>query len=138
VVVDLRGALDSRRLMFSAEQPGALRITGPGVAAMDGVESMAVPVKSGRCAPADIVALLVERGCRRILVEGGGALVSAFVAARALDRLHLAVAPLITGEGIRGLGLPPVHDLSEAIRPLSRQIEMGRDTLFDLELRDGQ
>ena len=105
---------------------------------MDGVESAQVPVLNGRCNPADVIALLNARGRRRILIEGGGAIVSAFVAARLMDRLHLAVAPLITGEGIRGLTLPPVRALSEAIRPLSRQISMGRDTLFDLELRDGQ
>jgi riboflavin biosynthesis pyrimidine reductase len=47
--------------------------------------------------PADAVAALAERGHRRILVEGGPALLGQFVAAGLLDELCLTVSPLLEG-----------------------------------------
>jgi riboflavin-specific deaminase-like protein len=135
VVIDLEGRLPGDRRMFAATPPGALRLTRAGVPPLDGVESIAIAAPEGRYDPRDIVTLLAQRGCRRILVEGGGATISSFLAGGALDRLHLAIAPLITGEGIRGLTLPSVRSLSDALRPLSRTIVMGRDVLFDLDLQ---
>ena len=54
-------------------------------------------VKGG--APAALLQLLRERGCARVFIEGGGVTVSAFLEAGLLDRLHLAVAPVIIGSG---------------------------------------
>ncbi|CAA9429178.1 MAG: hypothetical protein AVDCRST_MAG66-3185, partial [uncultured Pseudonocardia sp.] len=41
------------------------------------------------------------RGVRRLLVEGGTAVHTAFLAADAVDELHLALAPLLVGDGPR-------------------------------------
>ena len=49
---------------------------------------------------AAVLAALAARGLRRILVEGGGITVSRFLAAGALDRLHVTIAPLLIGSGI--------------------------------------
>ena len=65
--------------------------------------------------PADIVAALAERGFKRLLIEGGAKTLSAFLAAGALDRLHLCVAPLVIGAGPIGLDLPPIDRLEEAL-----------------------
>jgi riboflavin biosynthesis pyrimidine reductase len=46
-----------------------------------------------------VLALLRGRGCHRIFVEGGGVTVSAFLESGLLDRLHMAIAPLIIGNG---------------------------------------
>jgi len=42
-----------------------------------------------------IVRLLRARGCHRIFIEGGGVTVSLFLEANLLDRLQVAIAPLI-------------------------------------------
>lgn len=41
--------------------------------------------------------LLHDRGFRHILVEGGGTLVHGLLAARAVDRIHLTIAPVFIG-----------------------------------------
>jgi riboflavin-specific deaminase-like protein len=79
--------------------------------------------------------LLRERGCHRIFVEGGGITVSAFLAANLLDRLQMAIAPLIIGEGRPAIRLPAPSALSECQRPVCRVFRMGGDVLFDCDLR---
>jgi riboflavin-specific deaminase-like protein len=79
--------------------------------------------------------LLRERGCHRIFVEGGGITVSAFLAANMLDRLQMAIAPLIIGEGRPAIRLPAPNALSDCQRPSYRVFRMGGDVLFDCELR---
>ena len=41
--------------------------------------------------------LVSERGCRVVLCEGGGVLNARFLAARAIDELHLTVVPRVLG-----------------------------------------
>ena len=57
----------------------------------------------GPFAPSDIVRVLLDRGLGRVLVEGGGRLVSSFVEAGSLDRLFVTVAPILMGEGVPGI-----------------------------------
>ena len=86
----------------------------------------------------DLSALLAElrrRGIRNVFVEGGGITVSAFLAAGLLDRLHIAIAPLLIGSGRPGINLPAIATLAEGIRPRHRTYRMGDDTLFDCDLR---
>jgi riboflavin-specific deaminase-like protein len=85
--------------------------------------------------PAAILAALAMRGLRRVLIEGGGATVSRFLAAGVLDRLHIAVAPIIIGSGKGGLRLPEIAHLDQALRPPCRTYAMGGDVLFDFDLR---
>ena len=66
-----------------------------------------------------------------MFVEGGGITVSAFLAKRALERLQLALAPVIIGSGRPGLQLPAVADLAAALRPRVRRFRLGEDTLFE-------
>jgi riboflavin biosynthesis pyrimidine reductase len=83
----------------------------------------------------ELLRALRERGCRRIFVEGGGVTVSAFLEADLLDRLHMAIAPLIIGDGRPAIRLRPRATLSECHRPRYRVFRMGGDVLFDCELR---
>lgn len=46
----------------------------------------------------DLLADLAGRGVRRLLVEGGGRVHGAFLAAGLVDELHLAVAPLVVAD----------------------------------------
>ena len=137
VLLDRDGRLTARLRLVEGPAPGALRLTGPNVPPIEGVESLPLPLDaSGRIAPAAILEALAARGLNKVLVEGGGNLVSAFVAAGALDRLHVAVAPLITGKGRPGLSLPGVADLTGALRPPARTYPMGADILFDLDMAE--
>src|SRR6185503_1844489 len=81
-----------------------------------------------------LMRVLRERGCRRIFVEGGGVTVSAVLEANLLDRLHVAIAPLIIGDGRPAIRLPARASLSECHRPRYRVFRMGGDVLFDCEL----
>jgi diaminohydroxyphosphoribosylaminopyrimidine deaminase/5-amino-6-(5-phosphoribosylamino)uracil reductase len=81
-----------------------------------------------------VLARLAERGLSRVFVEGGGVTVSRFLAAGALDRLHVSVAPMILGSGAPAFALPPIDRLEEALTPRCRHFVMGPDILFDCEL----
>ena len=61
--------------------------------------------------------------------------VSMFLEANLLDRLQMAIAPLIIGEGRPAIRLPPPDSLSECHRPAYRVFRMGGDILFDCDLR---
>ncbi len=85
-----------------------------------------IGVKGG-CSPEAVLAELEGRGLRRIFIEGGGVTVSRFLAARCLDRLQLAVSPLIMGQGRPGI------DLGETLRlrPRVRRFQLAEDILFE-------
>jgi len=86
--------------------------------------------------PADIIRALFEAGMRRILIEGGANTISRFLAAGAIDRLYLLVAPILLGSGQPGLVLPPIDQLDEALRPATRSYSLaGGDVLFDCCMR---
>mgnify|MGYP002138821577 CR=1 FL=1 len=79
--------------------------------------------------------LLADRGCRRLFVEGGGNTVSRFLAQRCLDRLHLAVAPLLIGDGRPGLRFAGADRLADCPRPPCQVYRLGNDLLWDVDLR---
>ena len=85
--------------------------------------------------PGEVLRLLRERGCSRVFVEGGGVTVSAFLAAGLLDRLQIAVAPLLIGDGRPAIRLAPQENLRDCLRPAHRVFRMGGDVLFDCDLR---
>jgi len=82
----------------------------------------------------EVLRLLRARGCHRIFVEGGGVTVSMFLEANLLDRLQIAIAPLLIGDGRPAIRLPPPTALSDCHRPRYRVFRMGADVLFDCEL----
>lgn len=83
---------------------------------------------------AALLAALRARGFARVFVEGGGRTVSGFLAAGLLDRLQIAVAPLIIGDGRPGIRLAAPARLGECRRPAARVYRMGDDVLYDLDL----
>ena len=84
---------------------------------------------------AGLVRELRDRGCYRIFVEGGGVTVSAFLEGDLLDRLHVAIAPLLIGEGRPAIRLAGRDALRDCRRPQHRVYRMGADVLFDCDLR---
>ena len=110
----------------SLVSPGETRIGSAAIVPLDGQDEVNV---------GQLMRLLRERGCRRIFVEGGGVTVSAFLEANLLDRLHVAVAPLIIGDGRPAIRLPARAALGDCHRPKYRVFKMGGDILFDCDLR---
>lgn len=84
---------------------------------------------------AEVMRMLRARGCCRVFVEGGGVTVSAFLEAGLLDRLQVAVAPLLIGEGRPAIRLEPHARLKDCRRPSYRVFRMGGDVLFDCDLK---
>lgn len=100
------------------------------------IQCVTVPRRGPHMPPQDIVAALFKVGLRKLLIEGGAITVSSFVAAGAVDRLHLLVAPVILGSGKPGLTLPVIDHLCDAIRPRTEvHVLADGDVLFDCDLR---
>jgi diaminohydroxyphosphoribosylaminopyrimidine deaminase / 5-amino-6-(5-phosphoribosylamino)uracil reductase len=83
---------------------------------------------------AAVLAVLAERGLRRVYVEGGGITVSRFLAAGALDRLHVTIAPLLIGSGIPAFTLAETATLSDVLRFGWSVHRLGEDLLVDILL----
>ena len=140
VVLDPRGRLDPGQRVFTDGAARTIRIRalsgGSGPEDGTGDAELFLPASGeGWIDPGLILARLSDLGLGRVLIEGGGKTVSGFLGAGALDRLHLTVAPLLIGSGLPSIELPPVERLSDALRPRARSFRLGRDILFDLDLR---
>lgn len=94
-----------------------------------------VPEANGGLDLAAVLRMLRDRGCARVFVEGGGVTVSLFLEADLLDRLQVAVAPLIIGSGRPAIRLPGRPTLRDCRRPRYRVFRMGGDVFFDCDLR---
>jgi len=84
-----------------------------------------------------LMRVLRERQCARVFVEGGGVTVSLFLAAHLLTRLHVAIAPLLIGDGRPAIRLAGRAALGDCHRPRYRVFRMGGDILFDCDLASG-
>jgi diaminohydroxyphosphoribosylaminopyrimidine deaminase / 5-amino-6-(5-phosphoribosylamino)uracil reductase len=101
-----------------------------------GVEEVLIPNVKGSIPPLEIVSMLFKMGLKRILVEGGANTISQFITHKAVDRLHVLVAPMIIGSGKPGIELPPIHVVDDALRPLTHvSVLSDGDVLFDCDLR---
>lgn len=74
------------------------------------------------------------RSLRRIFVEGGGITISRFLAAGALDRLHVTIAPLLLGSGIPAFTLPQAAAPADGLRFEWSVHRLGADILVDIPL----
>ena len=140
VVLDPRGRLGADHVVFSDGAAPTIRIRalprhpGAGDGASD--RDLFFPASDdGWIEPELILERLGELGLDRVLVEGGGRTVSAFLEAGVLDRLQVTVAPVLIGSGPLALELTPIDRLSEALRPRVQHFRLGSDILFDLALR---
>jgi riboflavin-specific deaminase-like protein len=136
VIIDPKGRLpQSARCLLGDD--GARRIVVRGIEAPlpKGVEELHLPSEGGRLDPTAIVQGLFRLGLGSMLIEGGAHTVSSFLAAGALDRLHVLVAPVILGSGKPGLQLPPIGRLSDALRPPAEvHVLDDGDVLFDCDV----
>jgi diaminohydroxyphosphoribosylaminopyrimidine deaminase/5-amino-6-(5-phosphoribosylamino)uracil reductase len=83
----------------------------------------------------DITRLLEElrrRGVAAVLVEGGKGIITSLLAARAVDRLIVVIAPKIIGQGTDAIGDLGITRLSEAITFCSvKTRRLVEDVIFD-------
>jgi diaminohydroxyphosphoribosylaminopyrimidine deaminase/5-amino-6-(5-phosphoribosylamino)uracil reductase len=137
VVLDPAARLDARRRVFADGVAPTFVVHAEGVnaASPGNAQILRVPVEGGRLRLDVLLERLHERGWWSVFVEGGGETVSRFLEAGLLDRLHIAIAPLVTGSGRRGLSLPARDRIAECLRPRHRVFTMGGDVLFDCDLR---
>ena len=137
VILDPRGRLRPARRVFTAEAP-TLLVRDEAAAppqAFGSAEVLALPAPDGQLALDVLLGRLHARGIASVFVEGGGATVSSFLAAGLLDRLQIAIAPLVTGSGRRGIRVPARAKIADCLQPAHRVFAMGGDVMFDCDLR---
>jgi riboflavin-specific deaminase-like protein len=139
VVLDAERSLSARHRVFAGNGPPTLLCVAEdtdGDASLGAAEPLRLPraPQGGGLSVPALLAALAARGLRRVFVEGGGVTVSRFLAAGALDRLHVTVAPLLLGAGIPGFTLPCPGRPADGLK-LSWQLHrLGADLLFDIPL----
>jgi riboflavin-specific deaminase-like protein len=141
VVLDPRRRLSPRAQVFTDAAAATLLVAASTVADArrhGQARVLSLPAVDGRFDLAQLVDELRGQGLKRIFVEGGGATVSRFLDAGLLDRLQIAVAPVLTGRGKPGLRLAEQGSMRDCLRPEHRVFAMGRDILFDYDLRAGR
>ena len=137
VVIDTKGRLptDAKLLHDDGCRRVIVTESDTELHAAPGAEILRIPRgPTGQLDPVAIVHGLHALGFQRILVEGGMTTVSAFLASRCLDRLHIAIAPIILGSGPVGMALPAIDRVDEGLRPATSVYRLGQDLLIDCDL----
>lgn len=93
ILLDRRGRVPASARLFAA--PGCLYLTAQSRHDLPAcVEQVTIAADAG---PADILPLLLERGITSVLVEGGAAILRAFLDADIADAVRVFTAPFILG-----------------------------------------
>lgn len=140
VLLDRQLRLPITHTVFNDGQAPTLRVRARGVRlppalVSPNIDDLEIDAPSGKFDLRALTTELWSRGLRTILVEGGGVTVSAFLEAQLIDRLHIAVAPFVIGEGRPGLRIPSAVQLQDCLRPPPRVYALGGDVLFDCDMR---
>ena len=140
LVLDPRGRLTEDRKVFQAGGGKTLWVMGEQCdrpdAALSQVDVIRIPCVGGEFELSSLMTLLHEQGVRRLFVEGGGVTISHFLQASLLDRLHIAMAPVLIGGGRPTIGRALGTCLADSPRPGVRVHSMGADWLFDCDFRN--
>jgi riboflavin-specific deaminase-like protein len=135
VVIDPRGRLPNDSPVLQDNGVRRIVIQAVDTARPPGVELVRLQATDGRFHPEEIVRALNEIGLNNLLIEGGSFTIAKFLEAELLDRLHIAVAPLLIGSGPQGITTN--HNfalLNQTIRPKTRNFALGAEVLFDCGL----
>jgi riboflavin-specific deaminase-like protein len=140
VVIDPDRRLDGSQRLFRDDAVPTLLLAGAD-RAREGERlgcAEVVPMARGERGldPHEICRVLARRGLIRLLIEGGGVTVSRFLAAGALHRLQITVAPVILGSGRPAIVLPEITDLCNSLRPRTRRVIMGDDIMIECDFDD--
>ncbi|WP_454086297.1 GTP cyclohydrolase II [Georgenia sp. Marseille-Q6866] len=138
VVLDPRARTPLASHVLTDGAAPTLWLVGPGAAVPGDLPGHVHVVRlddDGPAVPARVLELLRERGLGRVLVEGGGRIVSAFLDAGVLDRLFLTTAPVLIGDGVPGVRFTGSDLLADALRTRTRRFHLGEDVCTELDLR---
>jgi 5-amino-6-(5-phosphoribosylamino)uracil reductase len=103
VTLTRRGGLDATAAFFTTGESDKL-VYCPAPAAVDvrsRLGTVATVVDTGPAGDVDVADVLSDlsaRGVNRLMVEGGGTVLTQFLTAGLADELHLVVAPLFVGD----------------------------------------
>ena len=124
VIVDstLRTPLDAAVLADGAAKGTVLAVTERAPARRcDEVRSLGAtvlqlpPNAGGRVELNALLSELCVLGVRTLMVEGGAALITAFLCNRLVDRLTVCIAPKILGSGIEAIGDLGIYNLTDSL-----------------------
>ena len=77
------------------------------------------------------LAVLRASGTESLLVEGGAGVITSMLAAGVVDRLVVAIAPVVIGAGVEAVGPLGVTRISDGIGLVNRSIHLvGADVLL--------
>jgi riboflavin-specific deaminase-like protein len=137
VVIDPDGRLPNDARLLSDTSTRRIVIQAVDKERPAGVETIVLS-RTTWIAPQDILAALQGCGFKSILIEGGGVTITQFLEEGLLNRLHMAIAPLLIGSGPHSLTTAPVGTLAQARRPKTDVYNLGSDVLFDCALSPAQ
>lgn len=136
VIIDPRGRLPAHHRVFTQTDAPTIVVRAQGceVDVPPDANVLELPTEGDWISIPTLLEALEQQGVRRVFVEGGGITVSGFLRARALDRLHITVAPMLLGSGRPAISLPEVATIDAAMRVSCRHFRLGEDLLFDCPL----
>ncbi|WP_084608184.1 RibD family protein [Nisaea denitrificans] len=135
VVIDPNRRVPADHALLAEPDAETFLVTSHGVSGLPPHCSVLTPEGDAeQVSPNVLLEQLRKKGLRTILIEGGGNTISRFMTAGLIDRLHIAVAPMLIGSGRPGLDLPEIETLADARRFETRTYALGVDTLFDCRL----
>ena len=135
IVVDPQGRMPDDLPLLDADGARRIVVQGCHRPRARGVEVVTLPMVGGRIDPAEMLDALRGLGLHSLLVEGGSITIARFLEAGLLNRLQVAVSPVLIGGGPQGLTLQnPVADLARALRPETRSYGLGPEVVFDCAL----
>jgi riboflavin-specific deaminase-like protein len=135
IVIDPNARLPNDSPVLNPDGARRILIQAVDFSRPKGVEVILLPVFAGQFDPHSIVEALRSNELNTLLIEGGAITLAKFIESQLIDRLHVAVAPLLIGSGQASLALTnhPMK-LTEAIRPETKIYSLGSDVLFDCQL----
>jgi riboflavin-specific deaminase-like protein len=135
IVVDPQGRMPDDLPLLQPDGGRRIVVQGVDRPRAKGVEVVTLPMSNGRLDPSAILQALQGLGIQSLLVEGGSITIARFLEAGLLNRLQVAVSPLLIGGGPQGITLQnPVAELSRALRPETRSYSLGPEVVFDCAL----
>jgi diaminohydroxyphosphoribosylaminopyrimidine deaminase/5-amino-6-(5-phosphoribosylamino)uracil reductase len=92
--------------------------------------------RAGRVDLRMLLTVLGKREISSLLVEGGAAVITAFLKEKLADRLVVILAPKITGEGLNAVGDLGIRQMDDALRLSFRRIaRRGDDLILDARIK---
>ena len=99
-----------------------------------GAEVLMLPEEANRAGVSfiELFAALGRRRVASVLVEGGAGIITSLLAARLVDRMVIAIAPKIMGQGLEAIGDLGITSLANALTFSSvKTRRLGDDIIFD-------